>query len=555
MKNIFYLLFLVSSLSIAQSKETVEHLLQKNGWFILDKIGVQVENNFISETDQKSHNAYTNLVNKEYYFNVYGEKVNLKIANARAYFFGAVYIDTVKKNKVLYNIENLELQIVKNNTVVKKWDLIRHEKKYLGSYFDGTKEYAENYYFPYTDSLVNGDKLIILLRKKGQETFLKLHIEKKESARKPFVISSRSQDSKSTKSLENFIQESLTIFHDDNSFDKSTFYNSWPEDFAPRIIGNSIRHFRGEKYCLVFRKPNREKRTFNSFEYRISINSKPAEWTNSNGIIFLDLNQAGTEYKLEVRYKNNPKYVSVYKCSTEPEWYQTVWFKITAGLLLLLIIIIIYLIWARKKTERNRLAQKSKIKMLYAQLNPHFIFNALSSIQGLLNDNQIEKANQYLSGFGSLLRNTLTSSESETIPLDIEIKTIKNYVELEQLRNSFLFHLIVDETIDLHNTQTLPLLMQPLIENGIKHGISNQVNGEITITISKKEKDLFFQLADNGKGFDTLAEQKGLGLKLVKDRITLFNQSSKKVKLSTRIESTSAGTQITILYKNWLNND
>ena len=193
--------------------------------------------------------------------------------------------------------------------------------------------------------------------------------------------------------------------------------------------------------------------------------------------------------------------------------------------------------------------------MLYAQLNPHFVFNALGSIQGLLNDNQIEKANQYLAGFGSLLRNTLISSEKEMQSLEVEIKSIKNYIELEQLRNPFLFRLTIDEKIDIHEVQTLPLLMQPLIENAIKHGISNKENAEITLTISKKEDDLIFEIADNGKGFDILEEQKGFGLKLVKDRITLFNQSSTKMKIDIKIQSDLSGTQITVYYKNWLKND
>ena len=173
----------------------------------------------------------------------------------------------------------------------------------------------------------------------------------------------------------------------------------------------------------------------------------------------------------------------------------------------------------------------------------------------MLNDNQIEKANQYLVGFGSLLRNTLTSSEKETQSLEIEIKSINNYIELEQLRNPFVYNFSIDENINPYEVEIIPLLIQPLIENAIKHGISNKEDAKIALTISKKSDDLIFELADNGKGFDILAEQKGFGLKLVKDRITLFNQSIKKMKIDMKIQSNSSGTQITICYKNWLNND
>lgn len=554
MKKIVYLLFLVSALTFAQSKEIIDNPVKKS-WFVLDKTVIQIENNFFLENDKNGHDAYSNLLHKEYYFTIYGEKVNLKITNPKDTYNGIIYIDTLKKNSDKYKIENLEFQILKNNKVLKNWTLVTETKNFNERNFHNGKESFENYYLPYTDSLLNGDKLTIIFRKKGEEDILKLHFEKKESARKPFIIASRTGDLTTGKSLENFIQESLLSFDTANYFDKSNLYNSWPEDFSPRNIDNRNRYFKNEKYCLIFRKPNEKQRTFNSFEYRISVNSKVGEWTNSNGIIFLDLNESGTAYKLEVRYKDEPTYIAVYNYSTEPDWYQTLWFKIIIGLLTLLIFLGIYLFWMRKKAKRNQLEQKSKLKMLYAQLNPHFIFNALGSIQGLLNNNEIEKANQYLAGFGSLLRNTLSSSENETVSLETEIKTINNYIELEQLRNPFAYHLTIAETIDVRETQMLPLLAQPLIENAIKHGISNKENGEIKISVIKKEHDLIFKLADNGKGFDFTAEQKGLGLKLVKDRISIFNEASKKMKINMKVESNSSGTEITVFYKNWLNND
>lgn len=568
MKRFIYFLLLICSLSVAQSKGVIEDPdPARNCYFILNKTTVRIENNyifnrFISNNDEKKYNGtFASLLNREFFFTVLGEKINLKITDPKDYdkllMIGEIYHDNLKANEDLYRIENLEVQILKNNKIVKKWTLVSQIKRYSESIFSpfDRKKQIENGYISYTDSLVNGDKLVILFRKKGQESFLKLHIEKKESAKKPFIIMSISNDLKKTKSFENFIQESIDNLHKDRFLDKTNFYDSWPEDFGPRIIGNTNRHFKNEKFCLVFRKPNGKKRTYDSFEYRTSINSKTGEWLNSNGIIFLELKESGAQYKLEVRYKDNPKYVAVYKFDTEPDWYQALWFKIGIVILALLIFSIIYIFWMRKITKRKRLEQKSKIKMLYAQLNPHFVFNALGSIQGLLNDNQIEKANQYLVGFGSLLRNTLTSSEKETHSLEIEIKSINNYIELEQLRNPFLFSLTIDEKINVHEVQTLPLLMQPLIENAIKHGISNKENAEIKLTISKKGDDLIFELADNGKGFDTLAEQKGFGLKLVKDRITLFNQSSKKMKIDMNIQSNSSGTQITVYYKNWLKND
>lgn len=563
MKYFLYLLLFFSSLSIAQSPVSTERPAN-NSYFLLDKTIVRFENNFIRNkyiSPNEGKGFYNNLSGKGYHFVVFGEKFNLKITAPKEYknliMIGDIHIDSLKANKDLYKIENLEVQVLKNNKIVRNWSLVTQTKRFNDSFipFNKKEKYNETGYLPYSDSLINGDKLVILIRKKGQESFLKWIFEKKESAKKPFIIRSISPDIKKQTSFEKFIQDCLEGLQKDKLLDKTNFYNDWPEDFAPRNIGNTNRHFKGEKFCLVFRKPYNKKRTYDSFEYRNSINSKTGEWIKSNGIIFIDLKEPGARYKLEVCYKDDPEHVAVYNYSTEPDWYQTLWFKITIVILTLLILSVIYIFWMRKITKRKRLEQKAKLKILYAQLNPHFVFNALGSIQGLLNDNQIEKANQYLVGFGSLLRNTLASSENETQSLEIEIKSINNYIALEQLRNPFLYHLTIDETIDIHETQTLSLLIQPLIENAIKHGFSTKEKAEIRIAISKKADDLIFEITDNGKGFDTLAEQKGFGLKLVKDRIKLFNQSSKKMKIDMKIQSNSSGTQITICYKNWLKND
>ncbi len=553
MKNFLYLLLFVSLLSIAQSKETIENELKDKCYFQLGATSLRFENGFILANDKKNNK-------KLYHFTVLGDKINFKISdpNQKLIKSGKYFYDaSLRANKELYKIVNLEIKVLKNNKIVKNWTLITQTKRYSDSLLSPINKsiYIENGYLPYSGSLVNGDKIEISLRKKGQNSFIKWNFEKKEGAKKPFIISAMDNDLKEPKSFESFIQESIDKLRKDNFLDKSNFFDDYPENSGLDIGGLRNRHFIGEKYCLVFRKPNGKKRTYDSFEYRNTVNAKTGEWIKSNGFIFLDLNESGADYKLEVRYKYDPKYVAVYNFNTEPDWYQTLWFKIVIGIFSLLIFSLIYIVWMRKKAKRKQLEQKSKIKTLYAQLNPHFVFNALGSIQGLLNDNQIEKANQYLVGFGSLLRNTLTSSEKEIQSLEIEIKSINNYIELEQLRNPFLFRLTIDEKIDVREVQTLPLLMQPLIENAIKHGISNKEKAEITITISKKGDDLIFELADNGKGFDTLAEQKGFGLKLVKDRISLFNQSTKKMKIDMKIQSNSSGTQISICYKNWLKND
>jgi len=549
MRYFIYLFLLIYSMSIAQSAKKNEHIKKGNA-VVLNKTDIRLENGFLRLKEEKSNKESS-------YFEVFGERVTIKITNENRYLIKSSQIYNYRP---LVNIENIEIQVLKNNKIDKNWTLVTETKRYKENKYSSLtkKGFIENGYIPYTDSLIDGDKVVVLFRKKGKEIFLKLDLEKKESARKPFVIMTINADLKKEISFEKFVQETTDELRENKYLDtdkSNNLYKDWPDGYSSRVIGNTNRHFKNEKYCLIFRKPNGKKRTYDSFEYRTSINSKTGEWINSNGIIFLNLKDPGTEYTLEVRYKDDSKHVEVYKCYTEPEWYQTIWFKITCGVILLLIFSVFYIFWMKKQNDRKRLEEKSKLKMLSAQLNPHFVFNALGSIQGLLNDNQIEKANQYLVGFSSLLRNTLASSENEIHSVENELKSINNYVELEQLRNPFKYNFSIDENINIYETEIIPLLIQPLIENAIKHGISNKANAELTISISKNEDDLIFEITDNGKGFDILAEQKGFGLKLVKDRISLFNQSSKKKKIELDIQSNTSGTKSTVCYKNWLKND
>lgn len=559
MKHFFYLLLLVCTLSFAQSMDNNYQPLN-NAYFDLNYIAIRLQNNFILDNNEEKKEVNRKLP-IEYNITVIGEKLNLKIVNFKKESTtireGQFVLSNLDVIEDLYKIENLEIQILKNNKIVKKWASVKQSKKYNDTIFSVyyKKVYNELGYFIYSDSLVKGDKLDFLFRKKGQEISLKLHMEKKESARKPFVIQKISNDFKEQLSFEDFIKNTMGELAKVKLTDESKFYDDWPENYNTSSGGNLKTFDKGEKFCLIFRKPNKKERTNDSFEYRTSINSESNEWTKSNGFIFMYLKEPGTEYMLEVRYKDNPQYVATYKWFTEPEWYQTLWFKITFGIFSLLIIAIGFIFWFKIKEKRKQAEQKMKLKMLYAQLNPHFLFNALGSIQGLLNDNQIEKANQYLIGFATLLRNTLNSSENETDSLANEIKSINNYMELEQLRKPFVYDFSIDENINLYEVEIIPLLVQPLIENALKYGVSNKENPKISIRILKIDDNLIFEISDNGKGFDILAEQKGFGLKLVKDRITLFNQSSKKMKIDMKILSNSSGTQITICYKNWLNND
>ena len=203
--------------------------------------------------------------------------------------------------------------------------------------------------------------------------------------------------------------------------------------------------------------------------------------------------------------------------------------------------------------EREIKDAKLKLQSLRSQLNPHFIFNALSGIQNLMNKNETEKANSYLNTFSRLTRNVLDDSANETITLTNEIKLLDDYLKMEQLRFGFQYNIRVDDSLDKHNIEIPSMLLQPFAENAVKHGIAAlKEKGGVEIGFTKSGNDLVLSVADNGEGFDANNSYKGMGLQLSKNRISLLNTVNKNTQLDLQINSSGKGTTAIITLQNWL---
>jgi uncharacterized repeat protein (TIGR02543 family) len=161
-------------------------------------------------------------------------------------------------------------------------------------------------------------------------------------------------------------------------------------------------------------------------------------------------------------------------------------------------------------------------------MNPHFIFNALSSIQNLINQKKNGEANQYLLNFSSLLRMVLATSEKKLISVSEEAAQLRLYLQLEQLRVPFEFRIEIDDTVQPDIEEIPGMLLQPVVENAVKHGVSHVRDGMITIRFSKEERLLFAEITDNGAGFPAQAQlQNGFGLKATEERLRLINEEFK----------------------------
>ncbi len=211
---------------------------------------------------------------------------------------------------------------------------------------------------------------------------------------------------------------------------------------------------------------------------------------------------------------------------------RTIFWYAFAGLVTLAFILFIILRVRSKRREAklalNRKMAELELGAVRSRMNPHFLFNALSSIQNLVNGNEIEKANLYLADFGDLVRSILNQSSKNQISLTEEIDTLKTYLDLEQLRFPFKYSIEVDEKIIPEKIEIPPLFIQPHVENAIIHGLSKLgQDGELRIRFYLKYENLIVMVEDNGEGFQSgIIESNGLGQgwKLTKQRVQLLRE-------------------------------
>jgi len=256
------------------------------------------------------------------------------------------------------------------------------------------------------------------------------------------------------------------------------------------------------------------------------------------------------EYKLEVRVKGRTNDTTVNEDSvtlqvTSP-WFKSWWFyTLSIALLIGLIYILIFIrfkLIAKRAKEKHRLEiqiTESEMRTLRAQANPHFIFNALNSIRFFILKNEMNQAGFYLQRFASLMRGVLENSKKELVSLQSDIDHLQTYIELERIRMRNVFSYTIDYSEELKASKILvpPMLLQPIVENSIWHGLATLKDrpGKIEICVSKRELGVLITILDNGIGRKKSAEikagkmqlKKSFGISIVKDRIHLFNQQHK----------------------------
>jgi LytS/YehU family sensor histidine kinase len=246
--------------------------------------------------------------------------------------------------------------------------------------------------------------------------------------------------------------------------------------------------------------------------------------------------------------------------SIAPHFTDRLSFKITLIFSVLLIILLIVqnrIRASKAKLKTNILLKESELATLRNQMNPHFVFNSLNTLQDFIFDGNVVEANKYVGNFANLMRKSLEFSKRDKISLKEEILFIENYLKLEKIRFEDKFDYSIQTNVDLNkdNVFIIPLLIQPLVENAVKHAFKKLENkvGLINVSYNKINEDfIIIEVQDNGSGYDPNQEQKrsvnhqSMGIQIIKQRLELLNQKLQKRNYTLSYKKLDEGTKVTL---------
>ena len=304
-----------------------------------------------------------------------------------------------------------------------------------------------------------------------------------------------------------------------------------------------------------FKKPTPDF-TDSSLNYQLIANGKPVfDSARTTGHMLLLQNlKSNTQYQLEIAYTLIPDRKTTYNFSMPPMWYQRVLFQwlLFFGLgIIAFTTLYLYFRKKARKAERKMQETKQGLASIRAQLNPHFVFNALSSIQALINKNDVETANRYLGQFSKLLRTSLEPAYQGMIPLQKELELIDQYVSIEQLRLPFNYEKEIAPGLDIHAIEIPGMLLQPLVENAIRHGLNKAAAPSLRVVIIAENKDLMIQIIDNGQTLKLPISQ-GYGLQMVHEKLGLLCEQFGSGLASFNLYSGSQNTIAEIKLSKWI---
>lgn len=301
-------------------------------------------------------------------------------------------------------------------------------------------------------------------------------------------------------------------------------------------------------------------RCLGQLEYQYRIPGLSDLWTSTTQtkVDLFDLPVGDYQFELKcIGYKMPPSDVVRFNFSILAPFYAQRWFKALVSLTLLVLIFLVAR-YAFKRRQLLVLLKSYQYSTFTAQLNPHFIFNSLNGIQNLFLKKEIADGVKYMSIFGRLLRGLLQNPESSLISLSDEQAQLETYVELENLRfrGKLVYQFSVGTDYSKEEIWVPPMLIQPLVENSIHHGIFPKGEGRIDVMITQSGKSLLVCVKDNGIGYEASRRKKqqkekgSFGLRLTKKRVEVINQVNRGEQFFQIIDETERGGEgTTICFK------
>lgn len=308
------------------------------------------------------------------------------------------------------------------------------------------------------------------------------------------------------------------------------------------IQGNPKAKIEGTNLNLAFNENNIELRLnkiqlYNAQKTALDFSLNKKNWTPIHGNRINLKELASGNYQLFIRQKNhfsgNLIVYPLLKFSIAEPFWKAGWFILISALLFMLVVFLIYKmninrIKAREqqKAELLKRIAETKLEALQSQMNPHFIFNSLTSIHNYIIKSDVDSALLYMDKFAKLTRQTLEFSSRMQITLLEELEYLSNFIALENMRFGNRVGVTV-EVGELDTSKILipPLFIQPLIENSFEHGFTNrEKNYYLELTFSIVNNQLFVELSDDGEGFDALERKsESKAMNIIQERLRLID--------------------------------
>ena len=323
------------------------------------------------------------------------------------------------------------------------------------------------------------------------------------------------------------------------------YNNEWAPDsslFYTRSIslGYEQNYFSFEFSAIGYTHPEK-------YQYQYKLEGVDQDWVNAGQRNYAAYtNVDGGHYTFLVKVANsdglwNEEAAKIRLVVVTP-WWRQLWFQ---GSLLLLVLAGVYFFYRyrlnqvrkteRLKAELDKKVANLELTALRAQMNPHFLFNCLNSIDHYIIKNETRKASEYLNSFSRLIRLILQNSRSNYVNLKDELETLTLYMEMESLRfnHRFDFEVQTEPGLALSEIEIPPMLIQPFIENAIWHGLMHKTGkGKVTLSVSKDKGFLKCTIQDDGIGRKKAVElkkrstsgKKSMGMNITQDRIQTINK-------------------------------